>query len=148
MFAVFFADALAIVSGCSKSPSRDLPPTMLWHKDQNLISSAGGTMNVWEGFRLDKDAFTAERNTCQFILWRQRDEKIPVAIEYLLRGKKVEFSVNLRKNRMLPPAAAFKWVKFDFPLNRGFNFLKFSKRKQGPSEDPLHPPHRRPAGKA
>ena len=30
---------------------------------------------------------------------------------------------------MLPPAADFKWVQFDFPLNRGFNFLEFSKKR-------------------
>jgi arylsulfatase A-like enzyme len=122
--------ALLLSSACAPAPSRDLPPTLLWHKDQNLISPAGGTMNVWEGFTVDKDVFTAERSTCQFILWRQRDERVPIAIEYSLRGKKVEFSVNVRKKGVLPSAAAFKWIKLEIPLNRGMNFLQFAKRSK------------------
>ena len=32
-------------------------------------------MNVWEGFRIDRDAFAAERDISQFILWRSREEE-------------------------------------------------------------------------
>ncbi|MFH2107979.1 MAG: hypothetical protein ABII93_04860, partial [Chrysiogenia bacterium] len=122
---------LMLFPGCSRSPSRDLPPTLLWAKDQNRIHPTDGTMNVWEGLRVDRDAFAAERNKAQFILWRRnREEKVPIAIEYSLQGRKVEFSVNAKKTRMLPPATASKWVKFNFPLSRGFNFLEFSKHNK------------------
>jgi len=119
---------LLLYPGCSKSPSPDLPPTLIWNKNQNQISPAGGTMNVWEGFHVDQDAFVADRDTSQFILWRNREEKLPISIEYSLQGRKVEFSVNIRKTRMLPPTAVFKWKKFNFPLSRGMNFLQFSKK--------------------
>ncbi|MFH2107980.1 MAG: sulfatase [Chrysiogenia bacterium] len=122
--------ALLLFPGCSKSPSQDLPPTLLWAKDQNRIHPTGGTMNVWEGFRVDKDTFTAERDISQFILWRNREEKVPIAIEYSLQGRKVEFSINIRKKRMLPPTAAFKWQKSNFQLSHGINFLKFSKKSK------------------
>ena len=101
---------------------------MLWAKDQSRIHPTDGTMNVWEGFRADRDAFAAERNIAQFILWRRnREEKVPIMIEYSLQGRKIKFSLNSKKTRTLPPAAAGKWVKFNFPLSRGFNFLEFTK---------------------
>ena len=120
--------ALLLLPGCSKSPSQNLPPTLLWHKDQNLISPAGGTMNVWEGFRIDKDAFAAERNISEFILWRNREEKVPVIIEYSLLGGKINFKVNLKLKKTLTPSPALKSVKFNFRLSRGMNFLQFAKR--------------------
>ena len=120
---------MLLLPGCSKSPSRDLPPTLLWAKDQNRIHPSGGTMNVWEGFRVDKDAFAAERDISQFILWRRgRADRIPISIEYSLQGAQVGFSVNVRKRRMLQPTTAFKWKKFEMPLNRGMNFLQFNKK--------------------
>jgi arylsulfatase A-like enzyme len=87
-------------------------------------------MNVWEGFHIDKDAFVADRDTSQFILWRNREEKVPLSIEYSLQGRKVEFSVNVRKSRLLPPTALYKWKKFNFQLSRGMNFLQFSKKSK------------------
>ena len=123
--------ALLLFPGCSKSPSQDLPPTLLWAKDQNRIHPTGGTMNVWEGFRVNKDAFAAERDISQFILWRRsRADRIPISIEYSLQGAKVGFSVNVRKRRMLQPTTAFKWKKFEMPLNRGMNFLQFNKKSK------------------
>lgn len=121
---------LLLSPGCSQSPSRELPPTLMWNKDQNQISPADGIMNVWEGFRVDQDAFVADRDTCQFILWRSRAERIPISINYSLRGRKVEFSVNVRKKRMLSPTADFKWEKFEMPLSCGMNFLQFSKKNK------------------
>ena len=128
-FLLLLVAVLLLLPGCSKSPSQDLPPTLLWAKDQNRIHPSGGTMNVWEGFRIDKDAFAAERNISQFILWRRsRADRIPISIEYSLQGAMVGFSVNVRKTRLLQPTTAFKWKKFEMPLNRGMNFLQFSKR--------------------
>ena len=127
---LFVLVSMLLSSGCAKSPSRDLPPTMLWHKDQNLISPAGGTMNVWEGLRIDQDAFTAERNTCQFILWRGREERVPVFIEYSLLGGKVNLTVNLKNKKWLSPSSVFKKDKFSFRLSQGMNFLQFAKRSK------------------
>lgn len=129
-FLLFLLVLLLLSPGCSQSPSRELPPTLMWNKDQNQISPADGTMNVWEGFRVDQDAFVADRDTCQFILWRSRAERIPISINYSLRGRKVEFSVNVRKKRMLSPTADFKWEKFEMPLSCGMNFLQFSKKNK------------------
>jgi arylsulfatase len=120
---------LLFIPGCSREPARDLPPTIVWHKDQNLIRPQDGTLNVWEGFRVDKDAFTADRDIAQFILWRARKEKVTLWLEYSLQGRKVEFAVNVNKRRMLTPSVAFKRQKFELPLSRGMNFLQFSKKK-------------------
>jgi len=116
---------LLFLPGCSREPSRELPATMVWHKDQSLIRPADGTMNIWEGFRVDDDAFVAGRDVSQFILWRTRARQVPVFIEYALRGRPAVFSLNVRKKRLLAPTPAFKWVKFDLPLSRGMNFLQF-----------------------
>jgi arylsulfatase A-like enzyme len=117
---------LLFLPGCSREPSRGLPATMVWHKDQGLIRPADGTMNIWEGFRVDDDAFVAGRDVSQFILWRTRARQLPVFIEYSRRGRPAVFSLNVRKKRLLAPTAAFKWVKFDLPLSRGMNFLQFA----------------------
>ena len=127
---LFVLVPLLLSNGCAKSPSRDLPPTMLWHKDQNLISPAGGTMNVWEGLRTDQDAFTAERDISQFILWRGREEQVPVFIEYSLLGGKINLTVNLKNEKWLSPSSAFKKEKFSFRFSRGMNFLQFAKRSK------------------
>ena len=126
----FILAPLLLVPGCSREPSRDLPATIVWHKDQNLIRPENGTMNVWEGFRVDKDAFAADRDISQFILWHTRKEQVPLFIEYSLQGRKVELSVNVRRKKSLPPTAAFKWEKFNLPLSRGMNFLQFTKKSK------------------
>ncbi|MCU0236288.1 MAG: sulfatase [Acidobacteria bacterium] len=120
---------LLLSGGCSKAPSRDLPPTLLWHKDQNMIRPADGTMNVWEGFRIDEDAFTAERDFSQFIFWRAREQQVTLAIDYTLAGRKVDVVVNAKKRNTLAPSSAFKRAEFKAWLGRGMNFLQFNKKK-------------------
>jgi len=121
---------LLFAPGCSREPSRNLPATLVWHKDQKLISPAGGTMNVWEGISVKPDRFVAEKDIAQFILWRRQKARIPVFIEYSLRGRKAELTVNGGKKRALLPSSSFKWEKFDFHLVPGFNFLRFRKKTQ------------------
>ncbi|MBN2346621.1 MAG: sulfatase [Candidatus Aminicenantes bacterium] len=118
---------LLFAPACSHEAARDLPVTMTWDKDQELIAPAGGATNVWEGFRVDEDAFTAEKDDAQFILWRARTERVPLFVEYSLQGRPVQFSVNVRKKLRLPPASSFRREKLEFRLNRGLNFLRFSK---------------------
>ena len=100
--------ALLLSPGCSKSPSQNLPPTLLWHKDQNLISPDGGTMNIWGGFSIKKDHFAAERDIAKFILWRNREAKVTVMVEYSLQGKKIKFAVNLKQKKTLLPSLELK----------------------------------------
>ncbi len=121
---------LLLVTACSREAARDLPPAMVWDKDQQVISPAQGTMNVWEGFRADEDAFTAEREDAQFILWRARSERLPLTIEYSLQGGRAEFSVNVRQKKWLTPASGFKSVTLEFRVNRGMNFLHFAKKRK------------------
>jgi arylsulfatase A-like enzyme len=121
---------LLLACGCSTSPQQDLPPTLMWDKDQNLISPAGGTMNIWRGFSIQNDHFAAGRDISQFILWRSREAKVAVLVEYSLQGQKIKFTVNAWQKKTLLPTMAFKWATFDFRLSRGFNFLAFPKKSK------------------
>ena len=121
---------LLLSSGCSKSPSRDLPPTLMWDKDQDLIHPSDGTLNAWEGFTVTGDHFAANRDIAQFILWRRHKGKVDIFFEYSLQGNKIDFTVNFRQRKTLMPSPAFKRGQFSFHLNPGFNFLKFTKKKK------------------
>ena len=121
---------LLLSFACSKPPSRDLPPTLMWDKDQERIHPADGTMNVWEGFTVQQDHFAADRDMAQFILWRRHQATVTLLFDYSLQGNKIEFMVNFRQRKMLMPSRAFKRGEFTVHLNPGFNFLKFSKKKK------------------
>ncbi len=103
---------------------------MVWHKDQNLISAADGAMNVWEGFSVKPDRFSADGAIGQFILWRKQEARTVIFIEYSLLGRKVECTVNGGEKRMLAPSPSFRWETFNVRLAPGFNFLRFSKKSQ------------------
>lgn len=121
---------LLFAPGCSGQPSRELPSTLVWHKDQNLISPAGGTMNAWEGISVKPDRFSADGAIAQFILWRQREARTTIFIEYSLLGRKAEWTVNGAEKRMLAPSSSFRWETLDARLIPGFNFLRFSKKSK------------------
>ena len=121
---------LLLYTGCSQAPSRDLPSSLMWDKDQIRISPADGAMNIWEGFRIEKDHFTAERNFSRFILWRRHATREAVMIEYSLQGNPVKFSTNRAQRKRLLPTREFTGVKFDLKLSAGFNFLEISKRNK------------------
>ncbi len=121
---------LLLSFGCSTSPSKDLPSSLLWDKDQPRISPADGAMNIWEGFRIEKDHFTTDRNFSRFILWRHHAAKEAVMIEYSLLGNPVKFATNSAQKKRLLPTREFKQVKFDLKLSAGFNFLEISKKSK------------------
>ena len=121
---------LLFAPGCSRQPARDLPATMVWHKDQDLISPAGGAMNVWEGISVKPDRFSADGAIAQFILWRKQEARTAIFIEYSLLGRKAEWTVNGGEKRMLAPSSSFRWETFNVRLVPGFNFLRFSKKSK------------------
>lgn len=121
---------LLCAPGCSRQPSRDLPATMVWHKDQNLISPSGGAMNVWEGISVKSDRFSADGPIAQFILWRQQVAGTEIVIDYSLLGRKAEFTVNGGEKRMLPPSSSFRRETFSVRFVPGFNFLRFGKKSK------------------
>jgi arylsulfatase A-like enzyme len=121
---------LALASGCSRPPAGGLPATVVWHRAQDRISPAAAATNSWEGFRTEKDGFTAERNIAQFIVWRDRSETVPVTIEYSLQGGRGLFTVNDRKNSWLEPGPAYKKKRSEFFFSRGMNFLQFTKKSK------------------
>jgi arylsulfatase A-like enzyme len=119
---------LLLIPGCSQTPSRDLPSSLTWDKDQARISPADGGMNIWEGFRIENDHFTTERNFSRFILWRRHAAKEAVMIEYSLQGNPVKFSTNGAQRKRLFPTREFKGEQFLLKLSAGFNFLEISKK--------------------
>jgi arylsulfatase A-like enzyme len=121
---------LLFIPGCSREASRELPSTIVWHKDQNLIRPENGTMNVWEGISVKKDRFVVDGEVAQFILWRRQRSKAEISVEYSLQGKKVELTVNANEKKMLAPSSSLRWEKFSIDLSRGFNFLRFNKKKK------------------
>ena len=128
-FAVLLAGtALLGAYACgTRTPSRDLPATFVWGKDQSSIEPASGRMNVWGGFEVLDGAFSAEKNMARFILWRAGGSDARIAIEYVLRGKPCRFQVNSTAVSELAPSTRPASASFDVRLNAGFNFLEFDK---------------------
>ena len=128
-FAVLLAGtALLGAYACgTRAPSRDLPATFVWDKDQSSIDPASGRMNVWGGFEIRDGAFSAEKNMARFILWRREGSDARIAIEYVLRGKPCRFQVNSAAVSELAPSTRPASASFDVRLNAGFNFLEFDK---------------------
>ena len=72
---------MLLLAGCSRPASRDLPPTLMWDKDQERIHPADGTLNVWEGFTVKEGHFAAGRDVSQFILWRRHKARVEIDLE-------------------------------------------------------------------
>jgi len=121
---------LLLLPGCSQAPSRDLPSSLIWDKDQTRISPADGAMNIWEGFRVEKDHFATDRNFSRFILWRQHAAIVAVTVDYSLQGNQVKFTTNRNQRKRLLPSREFKQDRFDLHLSAGFNFLEISKKSK------------------
>lgn len=111
----------------TRAPSRDLPGTFIWGKDQSSIDPASGRMNVWGGFEVRDGAFSARKNTARFILWRTAGSDVNIAIEYVLRGKPCRFLVNGTPAGELAPTPRPTAASYGARLNAGFNFLEFDK---------------------
>ena len=126
--AFVIASILLGAYGCgNKAPSRDLPATFVWAKDQSVIDPASGRTNIWGGFEVKNGAFTAVRNTARFILWRTAGAETPMTVEYSLRGKPCRFLVNGVALGELAPSRQRTAAGFSVRLNAGFNFLEFDK---------------------
>jgi arylsulfatase A-like enzyme len=111
----------------TRVPSRDLPATFVWVKDQSAIDPASGRMNVWGGFAVGNEDFSAEKNMARFILWRTSGSDARIAIQYVLQGKPCRFLVNGAAAGKLAPSPRPASVSFQARLNAGFNFLEFDK---------------------
>ncbi|HEX2695875.1 MAG TPA: sulfatase [Acidobacteriota bacterium] len=129
-FAVLLAGtALLGAYACgNRAPSRDLPATFVWGKDQSCIDPASGRMNVWGGFEVRDGTFSAEKNMARFILWRTAGLDARITIEYVLRGKPCRFLVNGAAAGELAPSTRPVSTTFGARLNAGFNFLEFDKK--------------------
>ncbi len=120
--------ALLAAYGCgNRTPSRDLPATFVWSKDQSAIDPASGRTSVWGGFEVKDGVWTATRNTARFILWRTARAKIRISIGYVLRGKPCRLLVNGIAAGVLAPSPRQTSARFGVRLNAGFNFLEFDK---------------------
>ena len=128
-FAVLLAGtALLGAYACgTPAPSRDLPATFVWDKDQSSIDPASGRMNVWGGFEVRDGAFSAEKNVARFILWRTAESDVRIVIKYVLRGKPCRFLINGTAPGRLAPSTRPEFASFRARLNAGFNFLEFNK---------------------
>ncbi|HUU38587.1 MAG TPA: sulfatase-like hydrolase/transferase [Candidatus Desulfaltia sp.] len=122
------ASILLGASSCgNRAPSRDLPATFVWSKDQSVIDPASGRTNVWGGFEVRDGVCTAVRNTARFILWRTAAAETRLSIEYALRGKPCRFLANGSAVGELAPSPQRTAAGFGVRLNVGFNFLEFDK---------------------
>ncbi len=121
------AAVLGTVACGSRTPSRDLPATFVWDKDQTSIDPESGRMNVWGGFAVRDGEFAAEKNMARFILWRKSGSDVRIAVQYILQGKPCRFLVNGAAEGTLAPSPGPASVSFKARLNAGFNFLEFDK---------------------
>jgi len=117
---------LLLSPGCSQPPSRDMPSSLIWDKDQTRISPADGAMNVWEGFRIENDHFSADRNFSRFILWRRNAANVAVQVDYALQGNPVKFATNGAQRKRLSPSREFRQEKFDLKLFENDKVPEFS----------------------
>jgi len=126
--ALAIASIILGVYGCgNRAPSRDLPPTFVWGKDQSWIDPVAGRTNVWGGFDVRDSAYIAVRDTARLILWRKDAARTRLSIEYALRGKACRLLINGSALGTLAPSQQRTIARFGVRLNAGFNFLEFIK---------------------
>ncbi|MGD2092559.1 MAG: sulfatase [Candidatus Aminicenantes bacterium] len=119
-------------SYCGKdSPSKSLSPSILWEKEQAVVSTAEGTKNLWSGFDINNDLFVSNKAISKFILWREETKKENITLQYILRGRPMLVFVNSREVVKLKPRYKLGSFTIRIPLLKGFNFLEF--RKTGKS---------------
>jgi arylsulfatase A-like enzyme len=117
---------------CGKdSPSNSLSPSILWEKEQAVVSTAEGTKNLWCGFDIKNDFFISNKAISKFILWREETKKKNITLQYLLKGRPVQVFVNSQEAFKLKPRYKLGTYTIGIPLLKGFNFIEF--RKAGKS---------------
>lgn len=119
-------------SYCGKdSSSSSLSPSILWEKEQAVVSTAGGTRNLWSGFDIQNDFFVSNKAISKFILWRGETKKKNIILQYILKGRPVQVFINSQEAFKLKPRYKLGIFTIGIPLLKGFNFLEF--RKTGES---------------
>jgi arylsulfatase A-like enzyme len=123
----FGALAAPVACGRKREVCRDLPASIVWEKDQSRIHPGTGTMNVWEGWAVKDDHFEAGKNRSSFVFWRTRGGPLRLQVTYSLTPHDCILVCNGTK-AVLPPAAVFSKIAFEFEVRKGFNFLETSKK--------------------
>jgi arylsulfatase A-like enzyme len=119
-------------SYCGKdSPSKSLSPSILWEKEQAVVRTAEGTRNPWCGFDIKNDFFVSNKAISKFILWRGKENKKNITLQYLLKGRPVKVFINSRETFNLKPRYNLGTFTIGISLLKGFNFIEF--RKAGKS---------------
>lgn len=117
---------LALAASCSRPrASADLPPTLIWEKDQDLVSPDQGSANIWQGFTRQREAFVADGVIARLVVWQKQSRIVPLTLVYSLRGAPVEMRLNHGKDQTLVPSLEWRSERFDGQLNAGINFLEF-----------------------
>jgi len=118
---------LALIWACmGPRGSRELPPTLIWEKDQDLISPGRGGGNFWQGFTRRGEALVSDGNIARLVIWQKNSRQAPLTLTYNLRGAPVEMRLNWDKVRILPPSGDWRSERLDGRLNSGLNFLVFA----------------------
>lgn len=128
---------LPLLYGCGKNPSFNaLDPTLLWDTgpadQQTVITPASGTRHAWSGLNIKKEFFIPNKSIAKFILWQDKAGKTPLAIEYLLKGRKADVFINSIKTLKLNPRYRLKASIQPMSLVKGPNFIEF--RLKGKTE--------------
>jgi len=126
--AIALTGLILIAWGCQPGPATDIPPNWVWDQDQNLIVARGGSRNAWNGWTIDRDAFVARDPTSRLILWSRSRRRAGLRVTYSLNGRPVDLAANRRRPFRLEPTLTEKTAEFEVILNRGRNFLAFSKQ--------------------
>jgi len=117
---------LGMFASCSKdSSSLQLPSTLVWEIEHNVIEPSGGSENIWSGFEIKKNYFVTDKTIAKFILWRKSQEKKILSLRYLLRGLPVKVFVNRKKAFQLKPDYEAGKASYRIKLLKGFNFIEF-----------------------
>jgi len=118
------------VSGCRNGPAGDIPPTWVWDQDQRLVVPDGGSRHAWNGWKIEGRTFVAQDDISRLIFWLRSGGEAKLRLTYSLQGRPIKFSVNRRRPLTLSPALNEASTEFNVRLNRGRNFLEFSKQTQ------------------
>jgi arylsulfatase A-like enzyme len=115
-------------SYCGKdSPSKSLSPSILWEKEQAVVSTSEGTKNLWSGFDIKNDFFVSNKAISKFILWKAKENKTNITLQYLLKGRPVKVFINSQEAFTLKPRYNLGTFTNGISLLKGFNFIEFRK---------------------
>jgi arylsulfatase A-like enzyme len=128
VFLLLFAFGILLILpwACSRQRDfRDLPPTLIWERDQEIVSPAQGGENFWMGFTRQREALVSDGNMARLVIWQKSSREMPLTLTYDLRGAPLEMRLNWGEVRMLPPSSEWRRERLEGRLNAGLNFLVF-----------------------